>query len=238
VVRVAAFVHRLLVVALALADAAAAAALVATTRALLAQYPPVRQLLEGDDDRAVRGTFRAAAPAGEDVDDSPELSNPLSAAAWEVSLLGFHWHPTVRAQAKACAALAAPGSSDNAVHTHRDLARAPVFYPPWRLPLPHPLHATLKRHLGAPARRRHLIFLRNQGRAVTAVPSEAVEEAVGAAPRADSGRAVAPREPFKQWFRAVERFRIGGELQRHEAVDRRLREARDAWGAIKKKQKT
>jgi hypothetical protein len=188
-VRVAAFVHRLLLVATAAVDPVATAALVATARAVLVKYPPAHQLLEGDEDRAAaRGAFKplgvAVVPGSGlglgsngfsglgvggsgggsgalTVEDTPELTNPLAAAAWELAALTCHWHPTAAHQARAAAALSLPGAHDNPVLLLKGLAAATLFHPPWHAPPPSPMHALVAKQTAQKhARQRRPVFLR------------------------------------------------------------------------------
>jgi len=94
------------------------------------------------------------------LEDGPERTNPLSAAAWILAGLSLHWHPAVAAQARKCARAVAPTPGDNAVQAHRDLSRAYLFHPAWPIPPPNPLHGALKRMSGLPPRQRRPVFPR------------------------------------------------------------------------------
>eukprot|EP00615_Pteridomonas_danica_P010992 CAMPEP_0114349544 /NCGR_PEP_ID=MMETSP0101-20121206/15610_1 /TAXON_ID=38822 ORGANISM="Pteridomonas danica, Strain PT" /NCGR_SAMPLE_ID=MMETSP0101 /ASSEMBLY_ACC=CAM_ASM_000211 /LENGTH=363 /DNA_ID=CAMNT_0001488167 /DNA_START=960 /DNA_END=2048 /DNA_ORIENTATION=+ len=90
-VRIGAFIHRMLLVALQVTDSNCAAPLVALSRALITRYPITQQLLESDEDRTVSGGSYKPLPTpssngggGHDDgdEDLPESSNPFSAACW------------------------------------------------------------------------------------------------------------------------------------------------------------
>jgi len=188
-VRVAAFVHRLFLVASTATSPVTSAALVATARAVLFKYPQAHQLLEGDEDRATaKGAFKPYGQALTQysasqhkgnaggnhnrsssvgavgtlvVEDTPELTNPLAAAAWELAVLKCHWHPTVSQQAKAAVALSLPTPPDNPVLLHKDLSAATLFHPSWKTPPPSALHALVKKqNQQKHARQRRPVFLR------------------------------------------------------------------------------
>ena len=242
-VRTGAFVHRLLVVALQLSDCTAAASLVATARAVVCRYPAVQQLLEGDEDRTVTGgEFRPLGPspaAGEGAasggaveGDFPELSNPLSAAAWELSLLRHHWHPSVGAQAAAAAGASAAGPNEGPVQVYGGLAQAGgLFYPPWRLPTPSPLHALVKKQMAQQPRYRRPVFLRlvdpdAPPRHVAPEEGTAAADAGGAVSHAGGGPS---GRPFAKLFRDAERFRLDRALRRAEVHARRLASEKALW---------
>lgn len=99
--RVAAFVRRLLLVAMARGGTCPgeALALLALLRSLLHRYAKLQQLVDSEVDRVASGEFRA------DVDD-PDFANAFASAAWELSLLSRHWHPAVSEFARGTAAMA------------------------------------------------------------------------------------------------------------------------------------
>ena len=304
---VAAFAHRLLVVGLALPDAASAAALSALTRRLLGKYPAALQLLEGDDDRVSAGgpfrplgaaldfgvgggggggakanaysrsssslAARAHAAAASDVAaPPPELTNPLSAAAWELALLKRHWHPAARAQAAATAALgstgggagagaavassassallsAAHGGGGSAGHVLRTLARAPVFFPPWKQPpASHPLEQAVKKQLKQQPRNRRDVFLRPTGDrfdfrlAVLAPEDDMLREnnssnsSSGGASLASAATNATTPNPFKELFLAPRRFDLQVDLEHYQAVHEHVAEVYAQWKEMKMKQ--
>jgi hypothetical protein len=272
-VRVAAFVHRLLLVATAAVDPVATAALVATARAVLVKYPPAHQLLEGDEDRAAaRGAFKplgvAVVPGSGlglgsngfsglgvggsgggsgalTVEDTPELTNPLAAAAWELAALTCHWHPTAAHQARTAAALSLPGAHDNPVLLLKGLAAATLFHPPWHAPPPSPMHALVAKQTAQKhARQRRPVFLRVDSAAPLAAllgagtgvayPEDG-EGACGdgaAPPLLDGlsgGSADACGKALRGLFRGGERLRLEAHLHRAAGRARKVAGLRDAW---------
>ena len=97
IVRVAAFVKQMLTVAMH-SPVYTSVPLIALARQILQRYPNVHQILESESDVITSGTYTP------DVAD-PEHSNPFSTAAWELSSLKFHVHPSVRGQAVSAAEL-------------------------------------------------------------------------------------------------------------------------------------
>lgn len=137
--RVAAFVRRLLLVAVARGGAcpAEALALLALLRSLFHRYSKLQQLVDSEVDRVASGEFRA------DVDD-PDFANAFASAAWELSLLSRHWHPAVSEFARGTAALAPLLPSDRpaamltrygGAFSSKSFAFTPKVSPPPRNPL-------------------------------------------------------------------------------------------------------
>jgi hypothetical protein len=154
---VGAFIHRLLIVALQIVEPSCAAPLVALSRTLLTRYPVTQQLLEGDDDRTTTGgSFK---PLPIQHEDLPELSNPFSAAAWELTLLCHHWHPDVRDQAKKSCKLLPTTSTDNPLLLSKTLSKHHLFYPGWKLPTEHPLSLQVKKQANVKERNRKAIYV-------------------------------------------------------------------------------
>lgn len=276
----AAFVHRLLLVASTATSPVTAAALVATARAVLFKYPQAHQLLEGDEDRATaKGAFKpygqalthysASQPKSSGgtgnhhrnssvgavgtlvVEDTPELTNPLAAAAWELAALKCHWHPTVSSQARAAVALSLPTPTDNPVLLHKDLATATLFHPAWKTPPPSALHALVKKqNQQKHARQRRPVFLRvdamaapvlhlgTKGKCEGMNEADIREELGGAGGdglgEQDEG---SHDKALRALFRERERPQLEARLQRAEARMQEVNEVREAWSQTKSKKK-
>jgi nucleolar complex protein 3 len=91
--RVAAFVKRVLIIAMQLQPNASIALLV-VVRDLLRKYPKAQQLL--DSEVTASGEFLA------EIDD-PEHCNPFATQTWEFGLLAQHYHPTLAKLARVVA---------------------------------------------------------------------------------------------------------------------------------------
>lgn len=289
--RVAAFVHRLFLVASTATSPVASAALVATARAVLFKYPQAHQLLEGDEDRATaKGAFKPYGQALTQysasqhkghagghhsrnssggavgtlvVEDTPELTNPLAAAAWELAVLKCHWHPTVSQQARAAVALSLPTPPDNPVLLHKDLSTATLFHPAWKTPPPSALHALVKKqNQQKHARQRRPVFLRLDSMAApvlhlgtkgqcagvherdireelgssSAAPGEQNEEDAHAA-KGRNGEDSYERA-LRALFREKERPQLEARLRRAEDHMQEVHQLRGAWKQTQSKKKT
>lgn len=266
-VRVAAFVHRLLLVAAAALDPVATAALVATARAVLGKYPLAHQLLEGDEDRAAaKGAFKPLGQAlphlsssggglGQPngfsgggiggsgggsgalvVADTPELTNPLAAAAWELHALAKHWHPAAAHQARHAAVLSLPGPHDNPVLLLKGLGTATLFHPPWKAPPPSPMHALVAKQTAQKhARQRRPVFLRvDLSSPLRHLGAHAADEGDDAPPLLGfGGSAEACGKALRALFRSGERQRLEEHLHRAASRARKVASLRGAWRAAK-----
>lgn len=85
--RVAAFIKRLLIVALHLPPHQILSIL-ALVRSLFHKYPKLHLLLDNASECVSSGIYRS------DVDD-PDFCNPYATSCWELSVLRLHWHPEV-----------------------------------------------------------------------------------------------------------------------------------------------
>ncbi|KAJ0392375.1 hypothetical protein P43SY_011879 [Pythium insidiosum] len=138
--RVAAFVKRLLLIAMSL-EPHQVLAVLAVLRSLMHRYTKVQQLLESDVDRVASGEFRA------DVDD-PDFTNPLATACWELALLGTHYHPTVASFSVGTAELgpSLPNETPKALLEAYNTTATGAFVPRVPVPPANALHQKIAQH--------------------------------------------------------------------------------------------
>lgn len=157
--RVAAFIKRLLLIALHLQPHQVLAVL-ATIRSLFHRYSKLQQLLESDVDRVAAGEYRA------DVDD-PDFTNPYSSALWELALLSRHYHPKVASFARGTAELgpSLPNEFPKALLESFDTTQSGLFNPRVLAPPRNPLHAKMagdaRKKAGRRRQRERRFFVRD-----------------------------------------------------------------------------